>query len=203
MADFKLLSREFYLRDGIAVAKGLLGKLLVCRGQDGLAAGRIVETEAYMGAVDPASHARTGKPTPRTEIMYGPGGYAYVYFIYGMYFCFNVVANVKGTPHAVLVRALEPVEGLELMSLRRGTGKRQNLCSGPGKLCGALGIVREHNGADLCGNKLFIAEGEALRPDSVSACPRIGVDYAGEAAAYPWRFLEKGSPYVSKPPLKE
>lgn len=195
------LRREFYLDGAVRVARGLLGALLVHRGPEGTVAGRIVETEAYAGASDAACHAygRTG-PTGahRTDVMFGEGGHAYVYLIYGMYDCFNVVAGREGQPEAVLIRALEPVEGISLMCGRRGTDDVRKLCSGPGKLCMALGITRALNGEDLCrGAHLFLARGECPPDAQVSATPRINVDYAGEACAYPYRFVVRDSAFLS------
>src|SRR5258708_18064165 len=141
----EILSRSFYTRPAIEVARSLLGKILV----HGKAAGRIVETEAYLGETDPAAHAFRGR-TNRTEVIYGPPGHAYVYFIYGMYECLNLVAEPEGTPGCVLIRALEPLEGIELMRTRRPTAKNDTeLASGPGRLTLALGITRRENGADV------------------------------------------------------
>jgi DNA-3-methyladenine glycosylase len=167
--------------------------------KDGVAAGGlIVETEAYAGREDAACHAY-GRKGPsgkhRTDVMFGPGGYAYVYLIYGMYNCFNVVANVEGEPEAVLVRALEPREGISLMEKRRKVQAVKKLCDGPGKLCVSLGITRECNGADLCGDVLFITEGESIPEERILATPRIHIDYAGEAARLPYRFVVRDGPF--------
>jgi DNA-3-methyladenine glycosylase len=176
--------------------------VLVCRSPDGDAFGRIVETEAYAGRDDAACHSY-GRPAPtglhRTDVMFGTGGHAYVYLIYGMYDCFNVVANVQGEPEAALIRAIEPLGGLDLMASRRGTSERRRLCSGPGKLCMALGITRDMNGADLCdGEKIFIAGGnDGINEADISATPRINVDYAGDASAYPYRFALRDSGFLS------
>ncbi len=188
------LLREFYLNDTLTVAQRLLGKTLVC----GEASGLIVETEAYMGPMDKAAHSSGSKRTPRTEIMYGEGGYAYVYLIYGMYCCLNVVTSQRDRPECVLLRALEPLTGLDLMSQRRKGKPKTELCRGPGCLCTALGIDRSFLGADLCApHKLFITEGAELPEALIAATPRIGIDYAGEARFYPWRFIIKDNPYVS------
>lgn len=188
------LEREFYLYDGLTVARELIGKKLVTNLSEGLTSGIIVETEAYMGAIDAASHAYKGK-TERTKIFYGAGGFVYVYLIYGMYLCTNVIANVENVPEAVLIRALEPVDGVELMKSRRNKNNLRGLCSGPGKLSQALGITKNFYGADLCGDEIFIETAEEnLR---VEATKRINVDYAGEAANYLWRFVAADSNFLS------
>ena len=179
------LPREFYQRDGLTVARELIGKKLVTNLPEGLTSGIIVETEAYMGAIDAAAHSYKGK-TERTKIFYDAGGFVYVYLIYGMHICTNVVANVENVPEAVLIRALKPVDGVELMKLRRGKNNLRDLCSGPGKLSQALGITKDFYGADLCGEKIFIEPAENLRVESTR---RINIDYAGEAANYLWRFV--------------
>lgn len=193
------LERDFYMRDGLTVARELIGKKLVHRSPEGLAAGIIVETEAYIGPEDAGSHAYKARRTKRTAIQYGPGGYAYVYRIYGLHSCMNVVAAPEERPEAILIRALEPVEGLELMMRRRGTEEVAKLCRGPGNLCQALGIGMEHYGMDLCGDELYI---ETVEGPEAGVCTdkRINIDYAGEAADYPWRFLLRGSRYISAPP---
>ena len=179
------LPREFYLRDGLTVARELIGKKLVTNLPEGLTSGIIIETEAYMGAIDAASHAYRGK-TERTKIFFGAGGFVYVYLIYGMHLCTNVVANAENFPEAVLIRALQPVDGVELMKIRRGKKNLRELCSGPGKLSQALGITKNFYGEDLCGEKIFIEPAETLR---VAATKRINIDYAGEAADFLWRFV--------------
>ena len=189
------LSREFYLQSALEVAKNLIGKKLVHNSTDGLTSGIIVETEAYMGAIDAAAHSYKGL-TDRTKIQYGVGGFAYVYLIYGMHICFNVVANVENIPEAVLIRALQPVEGIELMKKRRKKNNLRDLCSGPGKLTQAMGITKNHYGADLCGDELFIEEIENFSPNIIST-KRINVDYAGDAANYLWRFILKDSKFIS------
>lgn len=187
------LPREFYLRDGLTVARELIGKKLVTNLRGEVTSGIIVETEAYMGAIDAAAHSYRGK-TERTKIFYGAGGFVYVYLIYGMHICTNVVANVENVPEAVLIRALEPVDGVEIMKRRRGKSNLRDLCSGAGKLSQALGITKEFYGADLCGEEIFIEDGEKL---PVVTTPRINIDYAGEAADYPWRFIAEGSKFLS------
>jgi len=176
------LPREFYLRpDVLKVSRDLLGKLLVVRGPEGeRVSGKIVEVEAYRGPEDRASHAFGGRRTKRTETMYRAGGVAYVYFVYGMYYQFNVVSGVEDTPHAILVRALEPVEGVELMRARRHSHPDHNLTNGPGKLCIAMGIDRALNGADLLGDRVWLEDFEQVSPRRIARGPRIGIDYAQE-----------------------
>jgi DNA-3-methyladenine glycosylase len=196
----KKLPREFYTRTNVlTVARQLLGQRLVVPAQNGTrVAGMIVETEAYRGPQDRASHAYGGRRTIRTETMYRIGGTAYVYFVYGMYYQFNVVTNLNEIPHAVLVRALEPVEGIELMRERRPGQSDHNLTNGPGKLCIALGIDRKLDRADLLGDGVWIEEGGKRIMPSVIACgPRVGVDYAGEWVDKPWRFWIRDNPFVS------
>ena len=196
-----VLPREFYTRAGVlAVARDLLGQRLVVPAADGTrVAGTIVETEAYRGPADRASHAYGGRRTRRTETMYSVGGTAYVYFVYGMHHQFNVVTGVADVPHAVLVRALEPVEGLALMRERRRAASDRDLTSGPGKLCQALGIDRALDAADLLGPRVWIEHGERLPRAAIGRGPRIGIDYAERWAAMPWRFWIRGNPFVSRP----
>jgi DNA-3-methyladenine glycosylase len=193
------LVREFYTRhDVLRVARDLLGRLLVVPDPSGRrVAGIIVETEAYRGPADRASHAYGGRRTRRTETMYRIGGTAYVYFVYGMYYQFNVVSNAAEIPHAVLVRALEPVEGVEVMRKRRGRQPDHNLTNGPGKLCIALGIDRALDGADLLGDRVWIEAGRRVPAHSVAVGPRVGIDYAGKWVDKPWRFWIRDNPYVS------
>jgi DNA-3-methyladenine glycosylase len=195
------LGREFYLRENtLKVAGELLGKLLVVAADDGKrVSGMIVETEAYLGVTDRAAHSYGGRRTARNEVMYGGGGQAYVYFIYGMYFQFNVVTGPADHPQAVLIRALEPVEGIDIMRARRGEMKDRNLSSGPGKLCIAMGIDRGLNGEDLLAEKVWLEEYRKVPPKQVAVGKRIGIDYAGEDAEKPWRFWIRGNQHVSKP----
>jgi DNA-3-methyladenine glycosylase len=196
----KALDRAFYDRDTLSVARDLLGCRLVHETPRGRAAGRIVEVEAYHGEEDPACHAAAGR-TARTDPLYGLPGYAYVYFIYGMYHCFNVVTRAEGHPSAVLVRALEPLEGLELMRERRASRRRaargglsdRELANGPGKLCDALGIALEENRADLIASTLWIEPGE--RPAAIVWTPRVGISVGTDRF---WRCFVKGSPHVSR-----
>ena len=197
----RALPRRLYLQPTLRVARALLGKTLVHDGPEGRTAGCIVEVEAYRGPADRAAHSSGGRRTPRNEVMYGPPGYAYVYFIYGMYFCMNVVCQPAGVPEAVLLRALEPLEGVELMRRRRelAEGPEWRLCRGPGALCRALGIGRAENGADLVRGPLRIVDAPPVPAARVARTARIGVAYAGADAARPWRFLVRGSPAVSGP----
>jgi DNA-3-methyladenine glycosylase len=190
------LARDFYARPVLTVAKACIGKVLVHRTKEGLVAGRIVESEAYRGPADRAAHSYGGRRTARTEVMFGPPGYAYVFFVYGMHYQFNLVTTKDGAPHAVLIRAIEPLLGVEIMAKRRNlpTSARE-LTNGPGKLCQALGIGRECYGVDLCGPELFLAEGATIRS---ARAKRIGVDYAGDWAEKPWRFYDPKSRYVSR-----
>lgn len=192
------MNHAFFRQDTVELARKLLGFLLLHRTTDGVAAGMIVETEAYVGAVDKACHAWQNR-SGRTEIMYHDGGYAYVYFIYGMHYCFNVVTGPEGEGNAVLVRALEPVAGIELMQQRRNTRLLQNLCSGPGKVCQAMGITKNEYGTDLCdpAGPLRLIKYRRIPDEQVAASPRINVAYAEEAAAWPWRFYVKGNTFVS------
>jgi DNA-3-methyladenine glycosylase len=192
------LARAFYNRDTVTVARELLGKRLV-RYLDGQrVSGRIVEVEAYVGEIDSACHAHRGK-TARNAVMFGPPGHAYVYFIYGMHYCFNVVTDRVGYAAAVLVRALEPVEGIEVMCARRKGRRDVELTNGPAKLCYALGIDRALNGVDLVeGDELWL-EGEAAASALLIASgPRVGVRGDDWALRVPWRFWVAGNRYVSK-----
>ena len=183
----------------LAVARDLLGKKLVVPTRSGArVAGLIVETEAYRGPEDRASHAFGGRRTQRTETMYGAGGTAYVYFIYGMYNQFNVVTNVADIPHAVLVRALEPVEGLDVIRRRRGGRSEYEMTSGPGRLCIAMGIDRSLDKADLLGDQVWIEEGVSISPRQIARGPRVGIDYAEKWVTKPWRFWVRDNPFVSK-----
>ena len=194
------LKREFYTRTNVlTVARELLGKILVVPASDGSrVSGIIVETEAYRGPKDRASHAYGGRRTKRTETMYGLGGTAYVYFVYGMYYQFNVVTNVLDVPHAILIRAVEPFEGVEWMRRRRLTQPDRNLTNGPGKLCIALGIDRRLDQADLLKDLVWIEEGEPIPRQLIASGPRIGIDYAEEWIEKPWRFWIKDNPFVSR-----
>jgi DNA-3-methyladenine glycosylase len=197
----RALARSFYVEPTLRVARALLGKILVHESPEGRAAGRIVEVEAYRGPRDRAAHSAGGRRTPRNEVMYGPPGHAYVYFIYGMHHCVNVVTQPPGVPEAVLIRALEPVDGIELMRTRRGLadGAAWRLCRGPGALCQALGVARAQNGGDLVAGALRILDAPAVPAAQVARTVRVGVAYAGADALRPWRFLVRGSAAVSGP----
>lgn len=200
----KKLDREFYNRDSIIVAKELLGKLLVHEMGEKKVVAKIVEAEAYIGFEDKAAHSYGGKRTPRVEVMYGGPGYSYVFMVYGMHCCFNVVTREKGNPQAVLIRAVQPVEGTEWMAWERfgkpiaqlTKSQRRGLTNGPGKLCTALCIDSSFNGMDLCGDELYVIEGDTQNVSIISTT-RVGIDHAGEAKDFPWRFYIKGNEYVS------
>jgi DNA-3-methyladenine glycosylase len=198
------LKIEFYQRPNVVqIAKELLGKILVTKWNSIETSGRIVEVEAYNGAIDKASHASGGRRTNRNEIMYGDGGFAYVYLCYGIHHLFNVVTNKKETPHAILIRALDPLKGIDVMLERTGKEKLDNtLTKGPGNVSKALGIsFKQHSGHSLLSKDLFIAEDDfVLNKKDLAASPRIGVDYAGEDARLPYRFYIKGNPFVSGKP---
>jgi DNA-3-methyladenine glycosylase len=172
LVNIHLLLRDFYERDTLTVAKELLGKYLAHNSTEGTVIGKIVETEAYIGPSDPGSHAYKGLRSKRTEVQFGPGGYAYIYQIYGNYFCFNVVTQ------------------------------RINLANGPAKLCIAMGIDKSLYGVDLCGEKLFIASPNPKADFEIVSTPRINIDYAGEAKSYPWRFVIKNNKFVSRPVME-
>jgi DNA-3-methyladenine glycosylase len=187
------LPRSFFGRPTLQVARSLLGRLLVRETARGPLVARIVETEAYIGEDDPASHAAPG-PTARNAVMYGPPGFAYVYFIYGVHHCLNVVTEREGFPAAVLIRAAEPLEGLEGMRRNRGVERADQLASGPGKLAQAFGLTRAHSGVDLTRGTLVLARGAAPR-ERIAASTRIGIRKAVEL---PWRFYLEGNPHVSR-----
>jgi len=192
------LSRSFYSQPVLRVAEACIGKILVHDTPEGLVAGRIVEAEAYRGPQDAAAHSRGGRRTPRTEAMFGEAGRAYVFMIYGIHYHFNLVAGGVGEPHAVLIRAAEPLAGLDIMRRRRGpAGRGLNVTNGPGKLCQAFGIEAKDYASDLCAGPLYLAE---AAPTEILRSPRIGVDYAGSWARKLWRFSEAENPYVSVPP---
>jgi DNA-3-methyladenine glycosylase len=193
----KVLPRGFYGRNTIDVAKDLLGRVLVRETPAGRMAVKIVETEAYVGPHDKACHASKGI-TERNRVMFGEPGHAYVYFIYGMYYCLNLVTEGYGYPAAVLIRAGEPLEGVDAMwSLRKKAKKVEELTSGPGKLCMAMAIDRTLNGADLCIKGPLYVEDAKHESHEVVSCRRIGVDYAADYKDKPWRFYVKNSPFVS------
>jgi DNA-3-methyladenine glycosylase len=193
------LPREFYARPVLTVARECIGKVLVHRTPEGEAAGRIVEAEAYRGPLDLAAHSSRGL-TRRTAAMFGPPGHAYVYLLYGISWAINLVVASEGEPHAVLLRALEPLRGIELMAQRRHKpAESRELTNGPGKLTHALAITGTDYGRDLCGAALFLEQGD--RPAGrIGRSPRINVAYAGDWANRPWRYYERGNRYVSVRP---
>jgi DNA-3-methyladenine glycosylase len=193
----KKLNRSFYSRDAEVVAQELIGTILVRREGDGVVRrARIVETEAYVGPHDLACHASKGH-TARTAVMFGAAGHAYVYMIYGFYFCLNVVTDRVGYPSAVLIRAVEPVENVDLMRELRNNPSETNIASGPGKLCMAMSIDKRLNGADLRGSTIWI-EDRKHHLGPIRTSPRVGVDYAAEYKDKPWRFFVDGNPHVSR-----
>lgn len=203
-SKMKILGREFYNRDSLIIAQELLGKVLVHEINGQKLSVKIVETEAYMGITDKAAHSYGGRRTARVEVMYGGPGVSYVFLIYGMYHCFNIVTREAGNPQAVLIRAAEPIAGLDFMAQNRfqktydqlSKSQIKGLANGPGKLCKALLIDKSLNGEDLCSNKLYVEEGENDKFNIVCS-KRIGVDYAEEARDYLWRFYIENNEYVS------
>jgi DNA-3-methyladenine glycosylase len=189
------LPRRFFARDPVVLARDLLGRVLFYRTPEGLLAGRIVETEAYTGDADAASHAFRGR-TPRNAVMFGPAGYAYVYFTYGMHYCLNVTAELPGTAGAVLLRALEPLAGVEIMRARGDRGPEPRLLSGPGKIGRAFGMTLKDNGRDFTRGPLGIAAGSPVPDRDVARSRRIGIS---RAIDLPYRFAVVGSRSVSGP----
>jgi DNA-3-methyladenine glycosylase len=187
------LNRKFYNRPTLKVAKEFLGKYLVVEKGGNYVSGKIVETEAYIGPNDPASHAYRGM-TPRNKIMFGDPGYAYVYFIYGMHHCLNFVTERKGFPAALLIRALEPADGIEIMKKRRKVEHLKNLTNGPAKLCQALGIDRTLNGVDLCSDLIYV-EDRGNNPIKIASSSRMGIT---EGRDKKWRFYVEDNKFVSK-----
>lgn len=189
------LKREFYQRDTKKVARELLGKVLVHETSEGITKGMIVETEAYYGEEDPGSHAFGGRRTPRNEVMWGPPGHAYVYFTYGMHYMLNAVTGKDGEARAVLIRAVEPLEGIKLMKRRRNQSEVKNLTNGPARLTQAFGIARAENGIDMVNSNLRIEEGAPHRFDIVTTT-RVGIK---QGADFKLRFYIKGNKFVSRP----
>jgi DNA-3-methyladenine glycosylase len=201
------LERSFYEKNTLKVAQDLLNCILVHNSPEGTTSGKIVETEAYLGPEDKAAHSYGGRHTPRMDPLYMEGGFAYVYQLHGHNYCLNAVTQNKSLPQAVLIRSIEPVEGLELMARRRGMGeiedikpgKLKNLTNGPSKLCQAMGIDTSLNGIDMCGDELFITAFEnQIQVKEIVATPRINIDYAEEYKNKLWRFLVKGNKLVSR-----
>lgn len=199
----KKINIDFYRRDNVLlIARELLGKVLVTNWNGVITTGRIVEVEAYNGIIDKASHAFGGRRTRRNEMMYAEGGVAYVFLCYGIHHLFNIVTHNKQIPHAILIRGLEPLQGIDKMLVR--TGKKQldnSLTRGPGNLSKAMGLLTSHSGSSLVSKELFIADdGFTIRKTDIASSPRIGVDYAGKDALLPYRFYIKGNPFVSGKP---
>lgn len=192
------IKRDFYNRDTLIVAQEVLGKTLVHITEEGITKGKIVEVEAYIGPDDKASHAYENLHSERTKIQYGEGGYAYIYLIYGMHICMNIVTNKQDRPEVILLRALEPLEGIELMKKRRKINNVKMLCNGPGKLSQAMGITKGEYGTDLCGGELYLEDGETLQKEQIVKSKRINIDYAEEAKDYLWRFTIKDNSFVSR-----
>jgi DNA-3-methyladenine glycosylase len=195
------LTADFYRRDALTVARELLGKIFVRRTGGKTLSGKIVEVEAYKGSIDEAAHTFRGK-TKRNEIMFEEGGLLYVYFTYGAHFCCNVVAGRKDEGDAALLRAIEPIEGVDVMAANRGFDSAEisdkilkNLTSGPGKICQALNIIREDNGTNLLGDEIFLLNAAAVKDKDVVVCKRVGIT---RSVDFPWRFYIKNNPYVSK-----
>jgi DNA-3-methyladenine glycosylase len=187
----RILKRAFYARPTVEVARGLLGKVLA----HGPTAGRIVETEAYLGLADLAAHASRGV-TPRTKVIFGPPGHAYVYFIYGRYECLNLIAEPPGQPGCVLIRAVEPLAGVEIMRGRRPAARSlEELASGPARLTMAMGISRAHNGLDVTRGGLVVREPAHAAAFEIEVTPRIGIRHCAD---WPLRFVVRGSPFVSR-----
>lgn len=190
-----ILQRSFYEKDTLIVAKELLGKLLVHQTEVGTLVGRIVETEAYLGSMDPAAHSYKGQ-TQRTRAMFGSSGHAYIYFTYGMYYCFNVVAGGKQNGEGVLIRAIEPLTGIEQMKQNRKTEKEKNLTNGPGKLVIAMGITKDLYGHDLTTPPLYLDEDlETKKEFKIVETTRIGISQAKDLA---YRFYIKDNPWISR-----
>jgi len=199
------LTIEFYARETLQVAKELLGKILVHEVNGVKLRGMIVETEAYIGSIDKACHAYGGKKTPRLTTLYGMPGIAYVYFIYGMYHCFNVITKEEGFPEGVLIRAIEPIDGIDVMARLRfkkaynelTKAQIKNLTTGPSKLCIAMNINKENNKQDLCTSELYIEDSVEKEKIEIVEAKRIGIDYAEEAKDFLWRFYIKNNIWVS------
>jgi DNA-3-methyladenine glycosylase len=193
-SSLRPLGPDFYARDTVRVARDLLGCVLETRVRGSRTAGRIVEVEAYVGPHDPAAHGYGNRRSQRNARLFGPPGTAYVYFIYGMHWCFNAVTEPEGFPSAVLVRALEPLVGVDVMQRRRGTDDLKGLCAGPGRLCQALGINRAMDGVSLAGRRIRILGRESGRPRIITS-PRVGIT---KAAEWPLRFCLAGSAWLSR-----
>ncbi len=199
------MEKTFFNNNGLYVAKNILGKFLIRKYKDTQIVTKIVETEAYMGIKDKAAHVYNDKKTDRTKPLYLEGGHIYVYLIYGMYHCLNISANIENIPECVLIRSVEPIIGLEKISLNRyqktykelNSYQKKNITNGPGKLCMAMDISRDHNRMDLCGEELYL-EDDGFVVEKIIASKRINIDYAEEAVDFLWRFSVKDHPLVSK-----
>jgi len=197
--NFSRLNRNFFQTDPVSLAKKLLGKILVRVICNEIISGKIVEVESYLGVNDPACHAYKGKVTNRNKVLYEEAGKAYIYSVYKNYLCFNIVANKKGIPGAVFIRAVEPLEGIDLMKKFRNVNDIKNLCNGPAKLCQAFNITKEFYGEDLTQSKrLFLIKGEDILPNMIVKRKRINIDYAGRAKDWLLRFYIKGNRFISK-----
>lgn len=201
-----ILNKEFYKRDGLTVAENLLGKVLVRRINGVTIKSKIVETEAYIGAIDKASHAYNNKRTTRTEPLFHEGGITYVYFIYGLYYCFNVISDEKDIASGILIRAIEPLDNFNYLSKIRFNkeydeltkAQKKNLTNGPSKICMALSINKDDNYKKLYSSKDLYIEDSKEESFEIVKTTRVGIDYAEEAVEFPWRFYIKGNSYVSK-----
>lgn len=195
----KKLPKDFYLsEDTLTVARELIGKLIVVPDGRRRVSAMIVETEAYLGQIDKAAHSFGGRRTQRTEVMYAVGGTVYVFFVYGMYYQLNVVTGPVDHPHAILIRAAEPIDGIETIRERRGKMPDRNLTSGPGKLCIALGIDKTFNGESFRGKRIWLEDFREFPDAEIITGPRVGIDYAEEFAEMPWRFRLKDNPFTSR-----
>lgn len=200
ISTWKVIPQSFYERaDVVAITKDLLGKIIVTRFDDTLTAGRIVEAEAYNGPFDKAAHSYNNRRTKRTEVMFGSGGFAYIYLCYGIHQMFNIVTNQPGIPNAILIRALEPIAGIDAMLKRSNKNSHGfDLTRGPGNVAKALGLHTSFTGMSLQSKKLYVADDEfSYKEDEIVATTRIGVDYAAEDALLPYRYIVKGNKYVS------
>lgn len=193
--------KEFFQRSTLSACRALIGSYLVHDSSEGRTAGRIVEVEGYLGPTDRASHSFGGRKSERNKAMFGPKGHAYVYFIYGMYYCVNVVTGPRTHPQAILIRALEPIAGIDVMRARLGGAHSptESLCRGPGKLCLAMGITKDLYGEDLRGEKLYLVPGRRRKGEEVIQTPRINIAYAEEFVEKHWRFCLAGNRAVSGP----
>ncbi len=199
----KRLRRDFYLRKPLKVARDLIGKELVHMTDDGKISGKIVDVEAYGGdKEDLACHSLSGGKTDRNEIIFNKGGFVYIYLIYGMYYCLNIVVGKKDYPATVFIRAVEPLEGLSLMKKKRNFKNKKNrkifnLTNGPGKLCQAMGFDKTCYGKDLCRNEIYVLDSKSVSDSEINYLPRVNIDYAGESKHYPWRIILKSNKFVS------